>query len=81
MKFAEAEATLRELADGRYYSITYEKTVYPQSESYPERAVTQTRLYIDPRIQGVGNTFFEAIINLKAALGNSSTEEDPQVAA
>lgn len=69
MTFLEAKAELKEMAKGRFYSITYELREYSSG-----RLQAECELYIDPRISTVGSTWEEVVTNMRFKLGESKID-------
>lgn len=66
MTFEEAKKKMKEIARGKYHSLSYELTVF---HTHPDRtegseAEVNCRLYLDPKIVGEGQTWAIAFKNL-----------------
>jgi len=63
MQFTDAKNKLKELANGKYHSITYELTEYSNG-----KLETKCHLYIDPHISFLASTWREAFTKLEEYL-------------
>ena len=79
MQFKEALRQVREIANGRYCTVSYELTTFSKESDHPGQI--HVRVYVDPGPGGPGvsaraSTFAEAIATLKA---NLEYEEMPDI--
>ena len=79
MQFKEALRQVRNIANGRYCSVSYELTTFSKESDHPDE--TRVRVYVDPGpapgVSVSASTFAEAIALLKANL--SGVEKDTKV--
>lgn len=74
MKFSEAKDKLKELAKGKYHSLTFDFSEYSSG-----KIESQCRLYISEHGSKEGSTWEEAFAALEKEINGAPVEEFPDI--